>query len=165
MIKDETFSIIHRKPYFFDPHWITGTNEKVRWEKKRNRTTKESRWEKRKVTGNKDTVADKYYILIMYILRSISVWCTSQAILQFPAPQTGLFWWMTHQSITPVTEKAHLTKALLCHRRSTETVSNLLQADPPHTRNTHKKPHFSTLSLCIPISMYTVAIVSTRCVW
>lgn len=44
---------------------------------------------------------------------------------------------MTHQSITPVTETAHLTKARLCHRRkSTGTVSNLLEADPQHTRNT-----------------------------
>lgn len=155
----EDFSIIHRKPYFLDPRRITAGKENVRWDGERNGTIKEVMWEERKEMENKGRLLHFLRVLI-YILPSISVWCSSRATLHFPASQTGLFWWMTHQSITPVTETAHLTKAHLCHmRKSSETVSHLLRADPPHTRK-----HFSTLSLCICISMYTDAIVSTRCV-
>lgn len=136
--------------------------EKARWGKERNRT-KEVRWEEWKETRNKGRLIHFHHVLI-YISRGISIWCSSRASLHFPEPQTGLFWWMTHQSTTPVTETAHLTKAHLSRRRkSTET---LLQADAPHTRKTlskkRKKTLFNLIFICI--SMYTTAIVCTRCV-
>lgn len=50
----------------------------------------EVRWEERKEVGNKGGLLHFLDVLI-YILRSISVWCSSQASPHFPAPQMGLF--------------------------------------------------------------------------
>lgn len=121
---DKKLKILHnsQKAIFF--LLLAGLQEKpkkLRWHEEINRTIKEVRRDER---GTRREIRACSLCFNLYFKVYLCL-CCSRAIPHFPAPQTGLFWWMTHQSTTPVTDTARLTKARLCHRRkSTEDLSN-----------------------------------------
>lgn len=146
---DKKLKFLHnsRKAIFFV--LLTGLQEnpkKVRWEKEINRTIKEVRWDERGTRREIRACSLRYNLYFKVYL----CLCCSQAIPHFPAPQTGLFWWMTHQSITPVTDTARLTKARLCHRRK----STVHHSNPATGWSTPRWNHFSQLFIVISVCFY-----------